>query len=237
MPTPSNRTPIRVARGTTSNLNSSISDIQEGEIVFSTDDNKLLVKEGSSLTDTQANVAAKANIASPTFTGTPAAPTAASGTNTTQIATTAFVTAAVPDISGKANTSDIGSTIQAFDADTAKTDVAQTYTAGQRAEVTTLTSSSGSVAIDFSLSNNFKLTLSEAVTAITVSNATAGQSGSIFIEQPSSGGPYAVGGWVAAFLFSGGTAPTITQTASKCDRVDYTILSATQIQVVWTGNY
>jgi hypothetical protein len=170
------------------------------------------VKEGSSLTDTQANVAAKANIASPTFTGTVTIPAGAS-------------------------IGDIGSTIQAYDADTAKTDVAQTYTAGQRAEVTTLTSSSGSVAIDFSLSNNFKLTLSEAVTAITVSNATAGQSGSIFIEQPSSGGPYAVGGWVAAFLFSGAAAPTITQTASKCDRVDYTILSATQIQVVWTGNY
>lgn len=33
----------------------------------------------------------KANLASPTFTGTPAAPTAAAGTNTTQIATTAFV--------------------------------------------------------------------------------------------------------------------------------------------------
>ena len=212
MPTPSNRTPIRVARGTTSNLNSSISDIQEGEIVFSTDDNKLLVKEGSSLTDTQANVAAKANIASPTFTGTVTIPAGAS-------------------------IADIGSTIQAYDADTAKTDVAQTYTAAQRAEVTTLTSSSGSVAIDFSLSNNFKLTLSEPVTAITVSNATAGQSGSIFIEQPSSGGPFAVGGWVAAFLFSGAAAPQITQTASKCDRVDYTILSATQIQVVWTGNY
>ena len=212
MPTPSNRTPIRVARGTTSNLNSSISDIQEGEIVFSTDDNKLLVKEGSSLTDTQANVAAKANIASPTFTGTVTIPAGAS-------------------------IADIGSTIQAYDVDTAKTDVAQTYTAAQRAEVTTLTSSSGSVAIDFSLSNNFKLTLSEAVTAITVSNATAGQSGSIFIEQPSSGGPFAVGGWVAAFLFSGAAAPQITQTASKCDRVDYTILSATQIQVVWTGNY
>ena len=34
--------------------------------------------------------AAKANLASPTFTGTPAGPTAASGTNTTQLATTAF---------------------------------------------------------------------------------------------------------------------------------------------------
>lgn len=37
----------------------------------------------------------KAPAASPTFTGTPVAPTASPGTNTTQIATTAFVTAAV----------------------------------------------------------------------------------------------------------------------------------------------
>ena len=35
----------------------------------------------------------KANLASPTFTGTPTAPTATAGTNTTQIATTAFVLA------------------------------------------------------------------------------------------------------------------------------------------------
>lgn len=46
-------------------------------------------------TATQTALDLKANIASPTFTGTPAAPTAAGGTNTTQIATTAFVTAAV----------------------------------------------------------------------------------------------------------------------------------------------
>lgn len=37
--------------------------------------------------------ALKANLASPTFTGTPAAPTASIGTNTTQLATTAFVIA------------------------------------------------------------------------------------------------------------------------------------------------
>ena len=38
-------------------------------------------------------ISSKADIASPTFTGTPAAPTAAAGSNTTQIATTAFVIA------------------------------------------------------------------------------------------------------------------------------------------------
>jgi len=37
----------------------------------------------------------RAPLASPTFTGVPAAPTATAGTNTTQVATTAFVTAAV----------------------------------------------------------------------------------------------------------------------------------------------
>ena len=40
---------------------------------------------------TEAQLALKANIASPTFTGIPAAPTAAADTDTTQIATTAFV--------------------------------------------------------------------------------------------------------------------------------------------------
>jgi len=40
-------------------------------------------------------IATKADLASPTFTGTPAAPTASSGTSTTQLATTAFVAAAV----------------------------------------------------------------------------------------------------------------------------------------------
>jgi len=39
-------------------------------------------------------VATKANLDSPAFSGTPTAPTAASGTNTTQIASTAFVQAA-----------------------------------------------------------------------------------------------------------------------------------------------
>ncbi|MGH3998838.1 MAG: hypothetical protein ACRDTJ_15440 [Pseudonocardiaceae bacterium] len=46
-------------------------------------------------TATQTALNLKANLASPTFTGTPAVPTAAPGTNTTQAASTAYVTAAV----------------------------------------------------------------------------------------------------------------------------------------------
>lgn len=43
-------------------------------------------------------MATKADLASPTFTGTPKAPTAAAGTNTTQLATTAFVDNAVNNL-------------------------------------------------------------------------------------------------------------------------------------------
>jgi hypothetical protein len=43
-------------------------------------------------------VASKANINSPSLTGTPTAPTASAGTSTTQLATTAFVTAALSAI-------------------------------------------------------------------------------------------------------------------------------------------
>lgn len=50
---------------------------------------------------TAANLALKANTNSPALTGTPTAPTAAKGTNNTQIATTAFVMAAVNAISSQ----------------------------------------------------------------------------------------------------------------------------------------
>lgn len=58
---------------------------------------KLDSATAASTYETITNVALKANIASPTFTGTPAAPTAAVSTSTTQIATTAYVMAAKED--------------------------------------------------------------------------------------------------------------------------------------------
>ena len=52
----------------------------------------------ANVTGLQSALDAKAPLASPSFTGTPKAPTANTGTNTTQIATTAFVQNAVNDI-------------------------------------------------------------------------------------------------------------------------------------------
>ena len=54
--------------------------------------NSIAAKADSSATTS--SLAAKAPLADPSFTGVPAAPTAATGTNTTQLATTAFVAAA-----------------------------------------------------------------------------------------------------------------------------------------------
>ncbi len=64
MPTPSTRTPVRIARGSYSNLNGSLSDLQDGEISYAEDQDKLYIKEGGSL------VALTYTPASPAFTGT-----------------------------------------------------------------------------------------------------------------------------------------------------------------------
>ena len=237
MPTPTNRTPVRVARGTYSNLNTNKADIQEGEICYATDQDKLYVKEGSNLVDASTtDISAKADIASPTFTGVPAGPTATSGTNTTQLATTAFVTAAVPDVSGKADTSDIGVTIQAYDADTAKTDAAQTFTAAQRGAITVLTSGGNTtITPNASSANNFTLTLTGNFTIGNMSGLVAGQSGSIFLVQDGTGSRTAA--WDSYWDFAGGTAPTLTTTANAVDRVDYIVRSGTSIHAVFTGDY
>jgi hypothetical protein len=72
----------------------------------------------SAQSDLQAALDLKANLASPTFTGTPLAPTAAFGTNTTQIATTAYVQANAATLSSPAFTGTPTSTTAAADTNT-----------------------------------------------------------------------------------------------------------------------
>ena len=74
-------------------------------------------------------------------------------------------------------TSDIGSTVQAYDADTAKTDTAQTYTAPQGGSITT----DNDLSFNQNASNNFQCTPTAGGT-LTFTNHTAGQSGYVLLD-------------------------------------------------------
>ena len=82
---------ISIERAALANTNSYIASVQSD-----VDSNE--ATERAALANTNSYIATKANIASPTFTGVPAAPTAAAATNTTQIATTAFVRTEVSNL-------------------------------------------------------------------------------------------------------------------------------------------
>ena len=127
----------------------------------------------------------------------------------------------------------IDTNVQAYDADTAKTDVVQTFTAGQRGEVTTLSSVSGSVAIELDDSNNFSLTMTDFATTLAnpTSTPVAGQSGCIVITQDSFGSSYTLD-YGTQWHFEGGTHPTLSTGANDVDTLAYYVASATSIQAV-----
>ena len=132
------------------------------------------------------------------------------------------------------SSSDIGSTVQAHDADTAKTDTAQTFTAAQRGEITTLTSGT-TITPNFADSNNFTVTLGHTATIANPTNLTAGQSGSIFLVQDATGSR--VVSWGSYWDWAGDTAPTLTTDANAVDRVDYVVRTSTSIHAVATLKY
>jgi hypothetical protein len=120
----------------------------------------------------------------------------------------------------------IGTDVQAYDADTAKTDVVQSFTAGQRGSITALTDGA-TIAVDFADSNNFSVTLGGGRTLGNPSNQTAGQAGTIVVTQDGTGSRTMAFG--SNWKFPGGTAPTLTTAASSVDVIAYYVESATRI--------
>ena len=217
----------------------------------------LAAKADTSTVNTQ--LAAKAPVASPSFTGTPVVQGDGSSTdgqiqlNCSQNShgvkikspphsANASYTLVLPNdtgTNGYALTTDgAGVTswgqLPTVDPDTAVTDAAQTFTAAQRGTITALTSGA-SVTPDFAASNNYSLVLDQNLTIANPTNLTAGQSGSIFLVQDSTGSRTAA--WGSYWDFGAGVAPTLTVDAAGVDRVDYVVRSATSIHTVFTGNY
>ena len=140
---------------------------------------------------------------------------------------TATTTAAIQATAALANTNSAISGKQDADADTAKTDVVQTFSVAQRGAVTDHGSLIANTAFrqDFSLTNHFKMTLAGSITLNNPTNQVAGQSGAMEIIN---GGSYTVS-FGSDFDFAAGTPPTIT--ASGTDVLSYYVSSANNIVV------
>ena len=103
---------------------------------------------------------------------------------------------------------------------------AQTFTAAQRGTVSALTDGS-TITPDFAAANNFSLTIGGNRTLANPTNLTAGQSGAIVITQDGTGSRTLAYG--TYWKFAGGTAPTLTTTASAVDVLVYYVESSTRI--------
>ena len=223
MPTPATRTPVRIARGTYSNLNSSIADLQEGEICYATDQNKIYTIEGGALTEqpylatTGGTVTGNLEIGtagSLTFEGS-----TADGSETTLAVTdpTADRTVTLPDATGTV----------------ALLSLAQTFTAAQRGTISALTDGA-TITADFAVANNFSVTLGGNRTLANPSNQTAGQSGCIWITQDGTGSRTLAYG--SQWDFTGGTAPTLSTAAAAVDCLVYAVQSSTKITATLVTN-
>ena len=98
--------------------------------------------------------------------------------------------------------------------------------------VTTTALTSGVILLDFGAGNNFDITLGGSSTLDTPTTPSGGQTGSITIRQDSVGSrllSYS-GGW----QFTGGTAPTLTTTASGVDVLSYYCSTPSEIQAILT---
>ena len=103
---------------------------------------------------------------------------------------------------------------------------AQTFTAAQRGTVSALTDGA-TITPDFAVANNFSVTLGGNRTLANPTNLTAGQSGIITITQDGTGNRTLAYG--SYWKFAGGTAPTLTTTASAVDVLAYYVESTTRI--------
>ena len=140
--------------------------------------------------------------------------------------------------------SDIGITIQGYDADTTKNDVANTFTADQTisAELiadsynesyNAVTSTSNATTVDCETGNVFSHTLTENTT-FTFSNPPASGTAYAFslrVVQDASASGYTVT-WPGAVDWPSATAPTLTATASA---VDWFVFSTVDGGTTWYG--
>lgn len=109
----------------------------------------------------------------------------------------------------------------------ANTSIGNTFTGAQAANVTVLTSSSNSVAVNLANNNNFSLTMTENTTLANPTNIVTGQSGQIAITQ-ASGASYTLA-YASYWVSASGTTPTMSTTHSAVNLLSYYVVDSTHI--------
>lgn len=193
---------VQHRRGTTTD-HSTFTGAQ-GEVTVDTTKWTVVVNDGTTAGGhplaTEANLALKAPIASPTFTGTVTLPGNA-----------ASALVAVPK--------------QQLDAIYT---TASTWSKAQRGAIVALTDGA-TITPDFSLSNNYSVTLAGNRTLAFPTNVVAGQSGIIAVTQDSIGSRTLT--FAAGYVFSLGTAPSLTTTANAVDYLSYFVETTGRIYI------
>lgn len=106
---------------------------------------------------------------------------------------------------------------------------AKLYVQGNSASNTYALTDGTTITPDFSQGNNFSVTLGGNRTLANPTNMTVGQSGVIYVTQDGTGSRTLSYG--AYWKFPGGTAPTLTTTASAVDALFYVVRTSTSITV------
>ena len=148
-------------------------------------------------------------------------------------------------VNSKYDSDDLGVTLQQYDADTAKLDVAQNWSAGQNfqdnylqrvnlkdyGEVTNAIGATGGGTqdIDLSLGNSVSATVDTSANTFTFSNPTASDEQNGFVLYLTNGGSQTVN-WPASVDFAGVTAPTLTSAG-----VDVLVFTTIDAGTRWYG--
>jgi hypothetical protein len=114
----------------------------------------------------------------------------------------------------------IGTDVQAYDANTVKKNVANTFTAAQRGAYVTL-ADGATIALDLALSNNYLVQLGGNRTLGMPTNAVAGQSGVITALQDKTGSRTL--GYAWPYVWAGGTAGALSTPGGSEDQLVYDV--------------
>jgi hypothetical protein len=167
---------------------------------------------------TVSQVTGAAPLASPALTGSPTAPTQTTGDNSTKIATDAFVTTAV-----SASLPLTGGTLSG-----------PLVVGGALSTTPVALTDAATIAVNAALSDVFTVTLGGSRTLGTPSNPTSGQSITVEVTQPGSGGPYTLS-YSGGYAFTASTPqPSLSTTAGDTDYISF-IYNATSSLWICTG--